>query len=419
VVVQPAKTAEEFAARAESLWKAGSNADAAASYESALAALGADALSDEQLRKRIDWTLALIRCRAYHAPAENSQALERLLPLARKLLDGRRAALILYALGINAFILGQPEQALAHAHACVDAAHPNHDRDLITLCANLAGRSYVIKGLFAEGIQSLNRYLSRAGNEETDERAYCEGFLCVAHAFRGEFAEALRHGETCRRIAVAVSNLSRELVSVLYLQVALTLKGEWSAVVKLGGEPLALETPGSTRPLMLDAMRRALSGFARAMLGDVDGGYQAMRQAIEDIESTQSRQALSLHFALFAELCVRKGELERARQAGERALVNVAAGERLGETIAYRALGQCAEARGDLPQAEELLQQSVALAEARGGRANAAIGRYYLARLQAKQRKTTAARAQLDAARGEFAELGMTAWLEAAGQLAV
>jgi tetratricopeptide (TPR) repeat protein len=168
-------------------------------------------------------------------------------------------------------------------------------------------------------------------------------------------------------------------------------------------------------------MRRSFAGYARGMQGDIAGGHAAMDQAIADIEATRSTNSLCLHYALFAEMCVRQGDLDRGQASAARALTFTANGERFAETIAYRALGLCAAARGAAHRDEALerLRQSVALADARGGHPNAAIGRYHLARVLNDAGDRDAALDHLAAAQSCFAELGMPTWRDTAARMAL
>lgn len=238
-------------------------------------------------------------------------------------------------------------------------------------------------------------------------------WLVWALAERGEFDEAMRHGETALEIAEDVGhpfNIAHIYYDLGYFY---DVKGEFDQAVD------ALEKAHSIiREWNLTYLSPFITGFlghAYALSGRTAEGLPLLRQAVADYQSMGLGLFRSLVGVQLGEALFLAGRMEEAKTATERALALARKREEQGhEAHALRLLGEIA-LHSDVPEptiAEGHYQAARTLAEPLGMHPLVAHCHFGLGQVYRQCRRQPEADEQIAKAATMYRDLGMPYWLE-------
>jgi tetratricopeptide (TPR) repeat protein len=221
-------------------------------------------------------------------------------------------------------------------------------------------------------------------------------FEGVARAFLGEFGPAADAFSSAERQIESHGGARQRRLVELGRGIAALQQARWADAAALL-EPLEGEAARDG-----DAFAEGMAGvFAAWALAAANPGRDESARAdrgLAVVETLGPMAGQSLWIAAHAEALRISGDLARAQAAAGRALTLASAGDRWGEILAERTLGQCLMGGVEI-DAEEVaghLERAVTLATERGARADLALGRFRLAELYALLDEWEPCRVDLD-----------------------
>jgi len=220
-----------------------------------------------------------------------------------------------------------------------------------------------------------------------------------------DLASSLDHGPT---LAIALSTNSH----------VHRCRGETAIAGRCSEELIRLCCEQGIFP-QFQAYGRTGLGWAMARAGDLDGAIVEMRGGLEQAQATGVQLRRAYHLALFAEVCVRAGLTDEAREVLAAALRSA---ERWWEPEVHRLLGElhlaeAAGVSGAKREGERCFQRALRLARSQQARSLELRAATNLARLWRDQGKRAEARNLLAPVYGWFTEGFDTADLEDARAL--
>ena len=163
-------------------------------------------------------------------------------------------------------------------------------------------------------------------------------------------------------------------------------------------------------------MSRSVAGYARWVAhGDIQG-LQAIRDAMQWIETRTGRFMISLLYGWLLEGAVAEQDEAMARRHAAGLLLRARDADRIGEAMGCRAMAQLAMARGQLGEAATWLARAERSAAARRSPHEAAHNDFCRERLERAQGRTELAHESLRRALDAYKRLGMTWHRERAGR---
>jgi class 3 adenylate cyclase/tetratricopeptide (TPR) repeat protein len=397
------------------------NAEARTYYEQALSIARTLPSSPEAQRAEIDAALKLATVGVTRQDLERDRTnLDVACELAEQLQDRPRLAQVLYWLGRNRYVLGEPRTAVGYATRSLEVAETVGDDALAAPPVNLLGRSYHMLGELARAAALIERsvaQMQRLGNKA--EEATAATFAGYTFAYLGEFEAASRYAERGLRLAQEIQNPFAEGAAHFGRGVVHVLRGDWDqAIAALEHASRVAEQAGD---LFRVYIAKAWGGWALTGAGDLGRG----RALLEDARALAARLGTSFQLAHFeaklAACLVAFGEAEAARGLCHEAIrVAEKTDDPFGEALAQRALAE-AIALGGLTNraaAERSTLEAIRIQQQIGSRPE--LGRSYLsyARLLQGWGELDRAREVLGQAIALFRETGMAQDLARAEQLA-
>lgn len=260
--------------------------------------------------------------------------------------DGEALAWSEYWLGFLLYGLGQGRRSIRHFEAAIGAATQFGDAKLIVQIRANLGQSYAIATDYPRASALLDEAIAvkrahRSGVRSSIGLAYslsCRAFL---KADQGGFAAADADFDEAIEVLAGIEH--EMMASVLSHRAAACLwQGRLDAAEHHAGEALRIAERAHAR--YLHAMSRALRARAR-WLRDGDPEELALTAEMTRwLDSSGSKQYLSLNHGWLAEGLTLAGDVAGARRHAARAFARAREGDRLGEAMAARAMARLAAA---------------------------------------------------------------------------
>jgi DNA-binding SARP family transcriptional activator/tetratricopeptide (TPR) repeat protein len=398
--------------------------EAVAYFERALEALAHLPETREVLEQTVDfrfdlrtsrWPLADIR-----GIAEDLRRAER---LAVALRDQRR-------LGWVSVYRAHYAHMTVHARACREAAESARriaesleDFELQASAKFYLGWSCLRLGEYREAEQLLRAVIQLLEGSRSRERCRLTGFPAVMARWllawsltdRGEFDEALLHGEEAIRLAEALDHPYSLILAWWSLAYIHSAKGDLSEAMRLYERALAIARDWNIAFLAPYVMLLLGSVYTRS--GRVHEGLALLENGLGTMEAMGLVVFHSFFRVLHGEACLIAGRLDEAVASAERAItLSGECGERGDEAWALRMRGDIASHR-DGPNAavaEASYRQALGLAAELGMRPLVAHCHLGLGELYRKARKREQARAELATAIELYRSMTMASWRQRA-----
>ena len=298
----------------------------------------------ERLRRQIDLSLTWAAVGVSAPTRRQVETLERFYETALALGYREGAAGCSYWIAWIEHGLGNHPAARAHAERALALSDLESQHGFVAhVYLNLGQEAYheadyvgAVDWL-ARAIQTVRRV--SGGDAQNIVIPTGLGYLALCAVERGRFTDA--HRQVGEALAAIRSAGHRQIESSILTIVAWVhaFQGEWepaiaaAAQMKTLGEAIAAHyVVGSSKTLM---------GWARvAGLGEPHSGIELLRDAAQQLERRGILLSTSLIYALLAESLARVGECAEAMRYVEKAFARCAAGDRVGEIQAHRALGR-------------------------------------------------------------------------------
>lgn len=403
------------------------NAEARHHYAKALELLKHYPDDDDASRIRIDTTLKLVSAAYVAEPPERSLALLAAVePLAAALPDPDcgecgdrlRLARIRYWMGRFHFMANAPREAIGYYRQVLEVARELGDEEMVAIPSSVMGRAMVAQGLFGRALPLLEQAVApmeRLGN--VTEWISTQGFLGVARAATGLYADAIVAGEAGIRRSIEINNPTALAISYTYFFAVQLMAGDVARMLEISGETVrAGERSGDRLAVYVGLGYRA---WAECRAGNHAAAAEHMARCQEVGASLGARLVIADWFAAArAEMAFRAGRLDEAIALAEEAVEFARGmGGIFGEGVAQQAWGEALAALGRLDEAETHLAAARERFEAGDARLPVAHLRLAWGRLLLG-RDPAAAREHLEAAAAQFAASGLEAPLAEARALA-
>ncbi len=326
-----------------------------------------------------------------------------------------------YWLGYIHYGLGQSGPAIEHCERALQAAGSAVDEAQIGQLKAVLGQARAAAGDYETALELLDEALAikrgqRKGIRPAVSIAYT--LACKAQVLGdwGTFAEA----HACFDEALSVVRGANHEVeaSVLCLRCLVLLwQGRWSEAGESATQ--AQRISHRVRSLYVYAMSRALGGFAQWKGERRETALQAMIDATAWLESRDNRLFTSLNHGYLAEALVDCGRIAEARVYAGRALRRARQRDRLGESMACRAMASAA-AQGHghgHKTAQHYIARALQSASLRGSLHDTALTRLCAAQIEMRAGHRDTALALIDEASAAFEVLHMDWHLAQAARL--
>jgi len=380
-------------------------------YRRAVAALDALEPTEERMRRRIDLSLKLANTAIYRPSLESVRALARAHAYSERLGHAPSVVRTLYWMGWIEHALGRWSEALPHFERCAPLAKALGDEKLLAQLSSNMGQAFFYAGDYARATEHLEAAIeARRRIDGPTSRApviaYSLGCLALMDA---EVGRSERAYARAKQAFVLGEGGGSQLEGALtcFLAVVQLFRGDWDAS-RATAELLAPRAQRIGSTFMLGVSRNA-AGYAAYRMGDRAEGLRLLRESVRDLESSEVRMQISLNYACLAEALALEGAAGEAEAFGQKAVARAEAADRLGEAQGHRALAIAALARPvpDLALAERRFAASVAAAEEKGSRRDAAITRLVALEQLAAARGEAPKADALDTLSAELADLGL------------
>jgi class 3 adenylate cyclase/tetratricopeptide (TPR) repeat protein len=312
-------------------------------------------------------------------------------------------------LGCICYGLGQARTSIGHCRRALEAARGLGDDRLVSQIRATLGQAQFAACEHEPALTLLDEAIATKRQNGVGRRAAiglayslsCKGFTLAdlgrfdeAQALFDEAIDALR-GETH---GMAASVLTQRCAASLW-------RGRLSEAAALAAEAETIAERVKARYLY--SMSRALAAQARWKVEGSDQALGVMIEATDWLETSNSRQFLSLNYGWLTEAFVEVGEIKKARDYAARALWRARQGDRLGEAMALRALARAAAAGHGDRSAWIYLVRAKAAADARGSAHETARNRMCAAEIALAGGDRPLARHLLSQVRPALAAMGM------------
>jgi len=394
--------------------------EAATLFENALVAAAQMADQAGMVRRRVDASVGLARCRLLlgdFAGAED--LLESARRLATPLGDGRRLADVMSCQTVSSWAAGRIDRAVRYGRKASRLARDIRDLSLMVSTGVRLGTLLVDRAEYEPGCELLDGTVRLIPAERITERFGLLGIAAVGAqsvlarglAEIGRFDAALAACDSAITLAEDSGDTFSRIYAYLHAGCVLVRKGDFARsqatlenAVALCGTPNA----GAFMPLS-----KGMLGYALARNGDARAGLHLIDTALSELNLKTLVLPPSLLVAWGAEAHALAGEPAKAETLGRQALETARArGERGHEAWALWVLGVNAARTGakDAARAEALIHGAKSIAGPRrmaplDAHCNLGLGRLY-STASAPER----AAAPIRAAVSGFDQLGMTFW---------
>lgn len=259
---------------------------------------------------------------------------------------GNREAMMFasYWAGAIQYGLGNARESLANIELArtlaVPGKRPGFDGQLLS---NL-GQSHAIAGNFYQARDYLGQAIDRRLAEPkrghgNPGHAYSFGSRGYVLAVQGHFADAYRDFDAAFATLDGIDHPVRGSVTSLRA-LACLVEGQLDRCLALIREAIAISLSARARYLVVSC--RAVEDYAQWLQTGDDRHVEALVSRVEWLLGSGSRQRLSNNHGWLAEMFARRGDAAGADHHFRAACARADAGDRLGETIACRAMARLA-----------------------------------------------------------------------------
>jgi predicted ATPase/class 3 adenylate cyclase len=289
--------------------------------------------------------------------AEGRRALEDALELG-----GRRPARALLGLSSLRVFSGSSDGLLDDVHEVLRAAEELGDPLTLAQAWNLLGRvEGTLMGALARAEDAWRQALAHAERANLRaERAESIGWLMMSANFGPlPVEEGIAR---CRRFHdEAVDDSFIRGNALVELGALEAMRGNFGHGRELLGE--GLETIAGLGFSLRAAMSAQEAFYVEMLAGDLDAAERIAREAYVSLERMGERGYLSTMAALLAHALSGRGELDEAERFSRTSEQVAAADDAFSQVLWRTARAKVRARRGDLPEAEALAREAVALAE--------------------------------------------------------
>ena len=310
------------------------------SYGKAVQESSTQCESPEEIRKHVDLCIKWGQADVYGPALDQIGVLSRAEELARGSGYVGGAARAGYWIGWIRHALGEHAESIPDFERSLAAAGALTDLPLVAQLHCNLGQSYFHMAQYERALEELGRALRVRAHAGAAEDSWVTAnalmYLALIDADRGDFSDAYARIES----ALAIVRENERAFSgspLTILGVTQCLQGAWRECLRTASQ--MRELARQVGAPYIRGMSLMLEGTSLFHSGDRNAGIEALRASIQELESAQTRLAISLVHAQLAELLIEDGQLEAGRSAAERALERADVGDRLGEVAAHRALG--------------------------------------------------------------------------------
>ena len=344
--------------------------------------------------------------------------------LAGTLGDPRRLAWVSIYMSQYSWVKGQLTEARAFGERAGAIAGTLGDASLDAVANYYAGAACFASTDYRDAESFLRKALGSLEGDLSRERFGLAGFPAVmarwllvsSLAERGEFAEALVHGQEGLRLAEEVRHPYSLILMCWGLALLYAVKGEASNAGAHLEHAVALCRDWAVP--VLSPVTTGFLGYVRVLSGRFAEGVSLLEQAIKDAEASGLALYHSRLTVWSAEAFLRADRPVDALAQSERALaLTRERGERGLEAWALWLLAEVASRRDMLADdevGERRYRESLALAEDIGMRPLVAHCHLGLGKLYRRSGKNSQSHEHLTTAAALYREMGMTYWLEKA-----
>jgi class 3 adenylate cyclase/tetratricopeptide (TPR) repeat protein len=370
----------------------------------------------EQTRLRLDlhWRLAL----SLSALGRYQETLDLLLLQQDQLTQLQDAELTgRYALlqSQTASYLGDWPQAAQIAQQAIVAAEQVHDDLTLAQACHVLAMERYWTGHPVQGVAYSERAITALAGIGEDYRLGMAHFVLALNALSlGRFDEALEATARARAIGESLADRRLQTFAAWTSGWALATRGAYQAGIAACQR--ALES--SSDPLNT-ALALGWLGYAYLEKGDATAAIAPLEQATQSLHQFGYRRLEGLYTTFLGEAHFLCGQRDTARQlVGQGLAIASETPYRTGTAWAQRALGQLAQADGDLAVATQCLQEALGTFAAMQARFE--VGRTHLALAELAQRQSDRAEVilHLSAAHHLFTALEVPVYVERITQYA-
>ena len=323
-----------------------------------------------------------------------------------------------YWIGCILYALGEPHRSIPHCTRALAAAEDLGDARLVAQVRATLGQVFAAACDYDRARILLDEAIAtkrarHRGNRPATNLAYSLGCKAIMLADIGDFADA----EACFEEAVAIGGDTNEMASsVLGLRcMAALMQGRLEVSLDRAAQAAAVSL--RVRSRYNYAMQRALIGLARWLTTRDPAMVKVMTDATGWLQSGERLQFISINHGWLAQVLLDNGRVAEARRHAALALRRARKGDRLGESVAWRALAWAA-AQGHVGRpAAQYLDRALTVAEARGSRRETATTRMCQAEMALLGGDRARASALLDLAQPAFEAMAMPRHLAEAARL--
>jgi class 3 adenylate cyclase/tetratricopeptide (TPR) repeat protein len=313
---------------------------------------------------------------------------------------------------------GKLAEAKLYGERALSIAERLEDEPLAFGARFSLGHAAWITGNFAESIRVLTANLPE--NLRNPERVRDFGtagslmvdslsILGACHAYRGEFDQAFGYHE--RAVALVTTGAFDFSVAQYHLNRSHLQRGDAATALPLLMIVVRHDTEKGLKFTL--AWQRGLLGYCQALLGELEEGKGNLERAIEDADTLGLPQVRIFASGFLADALVER-DPKRALELADGGLSLSRSGGYHGQEAELLRIRGAALAGMDSSQAEACVQESMALAQARGMRPEEGHARRVLGDIRSRAGRSDALE-HYEAARAIYRELGMKYWLNRIG----
>jgi len=346
---------------------------------------------------------------------DRERLLERAVALAEQLGNANLQARAEYWLGYTGYAAGRALAGLPHCERAIALAEASGDIRLVAQVRATLGQVLTAVARYEDALPMLDeaiaakrRGATQGGNTAIGS-AYalaCKGLLLTDRGVFGPadscFAESRALlGTSAHPVASSVCGL---------MSISLLWQGRWAEAIEIAGEGARIAENSRSRQLL--AMGHSIAGYARWVWMKDANGLNAIREAMQWLETRAGRFMISLLYGWLMEGAVAEGDDAQVRRHAARLLLRAREADRIGEAMGCRAMAYLEMKRNHLDEAARWLARSDRSAAVRGSPHEAANNDVCRARLEMALGLAEHAHASLHRAHDAYRDLRMDWHLE-------
>lgn len=381
---------------------------AALLYQQALECLEHLPLDDNRRREGIMLRLHLARVAFYLNPGRLTEWLAPAETDALALGDEQLLAFVWLAQGAALYIQGQFKEAEPRLERLLPLVERAGDPLQVARTMNILGRLLSLKGDYARGLPLLSEAADRLDALGSHNDALISrGMVGAELAFQGKFTEALPRTLAIYEDSLKQADVAAIGAAAVFVQAVYHMSGQWEEAETWGRRALSYAQQSENVVYARNVYIHL--GPCMAQRGDLDGGHAALQRAIAIGAEYQSGVFMGRAHAWLAEIELKRGEAQLARQTAEkgRALAETA-GAQFDLALCRRVLGEALTVSGLWTEALAELTEAVGALRGMGAEPELGRGLAALGRLAQARGYTDQTRFWWDQAAEIFTRLNMT-----------